>query len=466
MELWYRSGILFLSSIFLFANVAFAQTASFRVGLATPGALISPGERVSPLSLALSDGLLGFNPTTGLVKPGLAESWVADASGVEWTFTLRSARWSDGSPLTAADFVDSWKRAGVAATKLEAIDPRHLRVVFPQPLVDVSVLTSPQFLLFPDPAQPKKGCGPFVVESELPGKSLRLVKNIKFREASTIAFGRLDFLFALSQEEADALFRDGLVDWVPVGSGPAISQELDGKNAVVSPGWGSLFLRINTKVPRLADLAFRKTLHSSLDRVPLTQGGRGTLFLPTATLIPPATYRAPLPPIVPEVKAGPRLEAPLTILYPQGETYRFIAEGIADQWKRRLKISVETKAAPFAQVRQDRSSGAYEMVLSGWLGDFPDPATFLGVFRSDAGGNDMGWASAAFDQLLVRLSTETKEKERTALLAKAVAQLTEEVPAIPLFSYVSVNRINLKKWSGWAPNPTDIHPWQGIAPKK
>ena len=60
---------------------------------------------------ALFEGLLIPNPEGGQPLPGVAESWMVSPDGLTYTFRLRSdARWSDGSPLTAEDFVNSFRR--------------------------------------------------------------------------------------------------------------------------------------------------------------------------------------------------------------------------------------------------------------------------------------------------------------------------------------------------------------------
>jgi len=456
---------LFVLFVFL-ATSLFA--APFRVAVSLPpggGDWRTLGEVPGrPLFLAVADGLLGFDPVTGFVKPGLAQSWTSEDGGTTWTFTLKAARWSDGSALTADDFVQAWTRSGARVSRLEAPDPRHLKAVFPEPLADVSVLTSPGFLLFPDASSPRKGCGPFVVESQEPGHPLVLVKNPLFREASTIRLERLEFRFVSTLDEAQALYRDGLLDWVPRGGGPGTVAVSGLKNAVVSPGWGAVFLRLNLRTPRLGDAAYRASLNEALDRVDLAQGLRGPVFVPSVALVPsvaPGTKTKKA-----TRKMGPVPEPALTILYPVGETYRSIALGVADQWNQKLGIAVETKAVSFAQAQHDRALGAFEVALGGWWGDFPDPTAFLSLFRSGGSANDMGYSNPTFDGLLDQLVLLPPGKARVSALTQAQAWLATDWPVIPLLGYGMVNQIDLRRWAGWSANPTDIHPWQGIGLKK
>jgi len=55
-------------------------------------------------------GLTTLDAHRGGRVPGIATSWTTSADGLTWTFKLRDALWSDGTPITADDFVFSWRR--------------------------------------------------------------------------------------------------------------------------------------------------------------------------------------------------------------------------------------------------------------------------------------------------------------------------------------------------------------------
>lgn len=461
-----RIGLILAALVLAAPNLG---AAPFRVAIAVaPGfsswtSLDDPEGR--PVRLALTDGLLGFDPVTGLVKPGLATSWSAAEGGRVWTFTLTAALWSDGSPVTSGDFATAWGRAGVAV-RTDTSDPRRLVAVFAEPLADVAVLTGSRYLLYPEAG---RGPGPFLPASEEPGKSLSLVRNPRFREAKSVRLDSLRFLFTSSLTEAGDLFREGGADWVPRGGGPGTFGEPGLSRAVTSPGWGTVLLRFNLRSARLGDPAYRQGLVDALDRAALVRGLRGPVLVPAFSFVPrtePAPPKTPASKVRPAPRFGPAPEPTLTILHPVGESYRSIAEGVADQWRRKLGISVDTLAAPYAQVARSRAAGHFEVVLTAWLGDYPDPAAFLGVFRSGRPENDMGYGDPGFDSAFDRLITLVPGKERTAEVARAQDLLAATWPAVPLFSYAWVNQIDLRRWSGWTANPTDIHPWQGFGPKK
>lgn len=411
------------------------------------------------LVLALSDGLVAFDQK-GLLTTGLASKWTVDSTGKAWSFTLKTARWSDGTSVTSKDLVEAWRRARVNAV-LSAPQPKVFQAVFPSPIKSPAVFGSAPYLLYPDPAT-GRSAGPFVVESQSSDRSLILARNPAFRDAKAIKLASLEFRFVPHLDEASALFRDGLIDWVPRGGGPGTQSPASLRHAVVSPGWGLVFLRLNLRSPRLGDPAYRRALSESLDRGALAQGLRGPLLVPWASLVP--GLNPALPPL--KKTQGPPPEPALTLLYPQGETYRSIALGVADQWRRQQGLSVTVKAASYSQIREARTSGSYEVILSAWLGEWDDPAGFLRLVTSNDPENDMGFADPVFDAVFASLVSLPPGKGRDQALDQALARVAEGVPVIPLLSYASVNQIDLRRWSGWSTNPTDIHPWQGVGPKK
>jgi oligopeptide transport system substrate-binding protein len=71
---------------------------------------LEKGQPEYHLTLALFEGLTIYDPKDLSVKPGVAESWEVSADGTRYTFHLRASQWSNGDPVTAADFEWSWKR--------------------------------------------------------------------------------------------------------------------------------------------------------------------------------------------------------------------------------------------------------------------------------------------------------------------------------------------------------------------
>jgi oligopeptide transport system substrate-binding protein len=461
------SGLFFCSVTAVHAG----SPASIRVALGSdPGTLDSPaladGTHL-PLALALADFLVATDPASGFPVPGLAESWVVSPDRRTWTFALKSARWSDGQALTAQDVADSWVRGTAAPDPVgnvlvdqTAVDPRHLKVTFRDPVPSAAVFACWRFGVVGD--LEARTAGPFFVEAQVPGRSVTVAKNPRFRDAGAVRFEKVVFLFTDGPATAELLYRKGEVDWVPYGGGPGTAVDPGLRDSVTAPGWGTTFLRFNLTLVPGSDPVLRKTLSAALDRKALVADLRGPLSVATASLVPPVMVTEQK-----KTKVLPLADIqPITILHPAGETNRRLALAVAAQWSSRLGLTVDTKEATSADYLADRKRGLYQVALSGWLGDYPDPLTFLAAFRSDDEANDTGWADPKYDALVDRVALSPFGAERSKLVAQAESLLLAALPVAPLLHQASVNQINLKKWTGWFANPTDRHPWVGFGPRK
>jgi len=407
----------------------------FRVALAGPLPLLDPTRRppILSLDLALWDTLVGYDPATGLARPGLAESWKVSDDGLTWTFFLKKARWSDGADLVAADVASAWSRSqGRSGGRYEALDGRTLRAQWSRPPASAAVFALGTWAVVSDDPE-RRTSGPFVLEARGPGNVLTLAKNPSYREASGVRFDRLTFTFWDTVDAADQRFRAGLADWVPHGWGPGVAPTRQGKKVVIAPAWGLIYVKVNPLRPALTDPEVTRILGSSLDRPALLAGLRGPLLWPATGLVPqaPAPGTPASAPKAPAPKAGkpvpvlpPLADLPrLTLVHPVGETPRRLAEALARQWAQGPDARVDPKQTSPAALEEERRIGNYDLALSAWVGDYPDPATFAeGVADPDT--------------------------------------------VVPLAWYASANLIDLSLWKGWTANPTDAHPWVGFGPKR
>src|SRR5690606_4303670 len=101
-------------------------------------------------------------------------------------------------------------------------------------------------------------------------------------------------------------------------------------------------------------------------------------------------------------------------------------------------------------VLEARRAGNYQLLRSNWIGDFADPMSFLGVWRSDSGNNYTGWASSAYDRLLFEASRVHEDPARFALLRRAETLLLDDAPFIPIYHYTHVFLLH-PAVQGWHP---------------
>jgi oligopeptide transport system substrate-binding protein len=445
------------------------------------------------LVAALFEGLCVLDERTSRPAPAAAARWEVSADGLTYTFHLRpDARWSDGAPVTARDFVESWRRAlapGLGAENAyllyplrhaeainagradaaqlgaEAVDDRTLRLTLERPTPHLPALTAlpvwfpvrlaalaphgPPDRRTTDWTRPGRlvGNGPFTLEEWTPDARLVVARNPHYWDAAAVRLERIRFLTNPSAETGERAFRAGQVH--VTGSLPPSRLETwraERPDALrEDPFLQSIFLRFNTTRAPFADPRVRRALALAIDRDAIAarvlRGGRR----PARSLTPPDTggytARAAVPTDFaaarrllaeagfPGGKGFPALE--LQVRNDQDQPR--VAEVLQARWREELGITVT-----LAQVEQktwirNQQTLDYALSTGGWIGDFVDPVTFLGLFVSGGGNNWTGWGDAAYDDLLARAAATADPAARLALFQQAEARLLEQAPVAPLF---------------------------------
>lgn len=126
----------------------------------------------------------------------------------------------------------------------------------------------------------------------------------------------------------------------------------------------------------------------------------------------------------------------LEILYNTSEGHKAIAEAIQEMWKQNLNIDVTLQNQEWAVFQDTRHQGNFAVARAGWLGDYPDPMTFLDLFTSYSGNNDAHWYSDEFDQL-IEDSKVASGAERDEMLYKAEQLMMEDLIVMPIYYYTN-----------------------------
>lgn len=126
----------------------------------------------------------------------------------------------------------------------------------------------------------------------------------------------------------------------------------------------------------------------------------------------------------------------IEILYNTSEGHKAIAEAIQEMWKQNLNIDVTLQNQEWAVFQDTRHQGNFAVARAGWLGDYPDPMTFLDLFTSYSGNNDAHWYSDEFDQL-IEDSKVASGTERDEMLYKAEQLMMEDLIVMPIYYYTN-----------------------------
>lgn len=464
----------------------------------------------------LFEGLVATAPDGSLV-PGAAESWELSDDRMTYTFHLRpDGRWSDGEPVTAADFVYGLRRGAdpmtlssysqVLAPILNAeavtrgmLPPESLAVEAVDDLTLVIRLKGPtpyflelltHSMTFPVRrsnveqygnrfARPGNliSNGPYVLDEWVVQSHIKLVKNPYYHGADDVRIETV-YYYAIENPSVELKrYRAGELDWtesLPYQQMDWIRENLPGELRI-APYFGSYYYGFNVLRPPFRDEpGLRRALTLVVRRDILTEKVTGAGELPAYTYVPPVRgYDSPLPdwadwPWERRLEEARRLyaeagyseENPLEIeiRYNTNENHRRIALALAAMWKQALGVRSRLLNEEFKVFLETRKSKAVtEVFRAAWIGDYQDPFSFLEIMHSTHGQNDTGYASPVYDALLESSMVEPDPENRMRTLQEAERVLLEDQPVIPLFFYVS--RRVVKPWvKGWEDNALDYHP--------
>ncbi len=470
---------------------------------------------------ALFEGLVAEDPVDLHPVPGVAERWELSPDGLTYTFHLRAnARWSNGEPVTAQDFIGSWRRmltgsfgadyantlyviqgaeafnkglagfeqVGLSApdartlrVKLEHVTPYFLSLINHEAWFPVHLPTIEKYGSITDRANPWArpgrfvGNGPFNLKAWRTGQEIIVEKSSTYWDSSNVRLRGIHFHAIDSLDVEERTFRAGqlhVTDALPPGKIEAYRRDAP-QFLRIDPLLGTYFYRLNTTRPFLNDVRIRRALAMAVNREAIVEkilhGGQQ----PALALTPPGTAGYTSSASLPyDLDAARRLLAEagypggkglpaFDLLFNTSESHRLIAEAIQEMWRRDLGVEVRLSNQERKTTLESRRAGNYQIMRDSWIGDFVDPATFLDVFQSDSGNNYTGWQDADYDALLFAASRQTDPAARIALFQKAEAILLKAAPIIPIYHYTHVFLID-PSVKGWNPTLLDHHPYKYV----
>jgi len=452
----------------------------------------------------------------GQIVPGVAESWSSNDNKI-WLFTLRKdARWSDGSPVTAQDFVYSWQRlvdpknsspfawfaalSGIenaeAITKgsmspdklgVTATDATHLKVTLSRPVPWLPAMMA-NAALFPVPQKviqaegdawtaPGKlvGNGAYQLQTRVVNEKIVLVRNKHYWDDKHSVLTQVTFLPINEESSATKRYRAGDIDITesfPKNMFALLKKSLPGE--VYTPDQlGTYYYAFNTQKGPTADVRVRKALSWSIDRRIIAEKVLGTgekpawHFTPdvTAGFTPQQSYlqqhsqqelNAQAKALLAAAGYGPAKPLHLTLLYNTSESHQKIAIAVASMWKKTLGAEVTLQNQEWKTYIDSRNSGNFDVIRASWVGDYNEPSTFLSLLTASHSGNIARFNSAEYDALLAKASTETSVQARNADYNKAEQIIADQAPIAPLYQYTNGRLI--KPWVKGYPitNPEDV----------
>ncbi len=509
-----------VAALSLAASPALAQSVLHRGNGPAPASLdpaLGSAVTESRITYDLYEGLFTFGPK-GELAPAVAKSWEISPDGVVYTFKLREdANWSDGTPVTAEDFVFSWRRMvdpktasdyayflwpvknaeaigkgemPTDALGTEAVDAKTLRVTLERPTG--YFLNSLQHrATFPISkanyeahgrafveAGKMVSNGAYLLAEHQPQTFVRLKRNPHYWDRANVRIDEVLHHASDSQDTELRRFRAGELHLVH--QIPNAQVEWARKNIPESVRFHTVnatwYLGFNlTREPWASDAKVREALTLAIDRDVLADKVAMAGEKANYTLTPPgfAGYRNPQPAMATMTQAerdarakklleeagyGPGNPLRFEVLHPTSEASRRLVVAIAGMWKQKLGVDVTLNNQEFRVQLQTAGDRTYPgLVWLGWLADFSDAYTFLKLFQSDIGRmNRTGYANPAYDKALADANMMTDPEARLAKLAEAEAMLLADLPFVPLLtgSYRTVVNPKVK---GFNENPSGFN---------
>jgi len=465
------------------------------------------------ITLALFEGLTWLDEASTKPVPGAAERWETSADGLTWTFHLRAGlKWSNGEPLAADDFVQSWRRvlnpafASEGAWYLFAVknaeafnggklkDPAQLGFAAPDARTIVLTLERPTPYLaalvslpawFPiNPrivaqhgGMEKRGSawtrpgnlvgnGAFTLKEWQPNARIAVEKNPHYWDAARTRLNRIVFFPTENPGAEERDFRAGQLHVtfnLPV-SKIASWRASEPEKLRLDPMMQANFLRFNTTKPPFNDVRVRRAFSLAIERETLArtilQGSR----LPAPALTPPGTggytARAQVATDFARAKAllaeagfpGGKGLPPIDLQALNNEIHPRIAEALQAAWQRELGVQVGITQLEQKTWVQNMQTLNYTLSTAAWTADFPDPVTFLGLFTADSSYNWTGWKNETYDGLLTKAAATLDAAQRYEVFQQAEAHLLAESPVAPLFVGAQTYLIH-PAVQGWTPAP-------------
>jgi oligopeptide transport system substrate-binding protein len=493
------------------AGSAAQGTATLLRGLGSePDSLDPQKARADEAQRVLRDVCEGLTTLdrSGGVAPGIAAGWQVSPDGRTYTFHLRhDAKWSNGQPVVAADFVGGLRRLvapETASQYAEVVDvivntsdivagrkpPESLGVAAPDPYTVIVSLSNPApylpaLLSHPStcPVEPVAlvndkdaysrpgnlpSDGPFVLSQWVHGSYIYLTRNRYYWNNAATRLDAVKYLITTDENAELTLYRADQLDVTDVIPRPQygwIRSHL-ADQLHISPELGVYFYGFNLqRAPFNGNPKLRRALAMSIDRDKLAQLVLRSGEMPAYGWVPPgvADYTPQSPDyrslsMAQRIAAARKLYAeagysaarPLRfeLRYNTEEIHTELAIAIASMWQQALGAQVTLRAEEFRSLMQDIDRGDVQMFRSSWIGDYNDAYTFAQYFKSDFGVNLTHYDDAAYDDLLRRAAAEVDPAKRRGLLQQAEQIMLQDQPVIPIYFYVSKHLVK-PRVTGW-----------------
>jgi len=474
------------------------------------------------ISAALLEGLVAEDPQDLHPVPGVAERWTVDDGGGRYTFHLRpDARWSNGDPVTAGDFVFAYRRmlspgtgspyaymlfcltnaqafnqgriSDFALVGAHAADERTLVLTLEAPVsYFLSLLNHYSWFPLHPPTILKHGRidqigtpwtrsgnfvgnGPFVLKAWDPNDRIVVARSDTYWDRDRVRLREIHFHAIGDHQTEERTFRAGqlhVTGTVPIDMIPVYRKQHP-ELLQLAPYLGTYYYQLNVRRPPLDDARVRRALAAAINRDQIVRYVTRAGEAPALHFTPPdaAGYTTEARLAASPAKArqwlaeagfpGGKGFPRLTLLFNTSDAHERIAQAIQQMWKKELGVDIELVNMEWKVYLAQTQCGQYDLARAAWIGDYVDPNSFLDMWVTDGGNNRTGWSNADYDRLIRAAARAGDPAERYRLFQQAEALLMDQLPIIPIYFYRSKALVR-PSVRGRFPNILDHHPYKHI----
>lgn len=481
---------------------------------------LNTGSAESFIISALFQPLIDVNETATGFLPAAALSWTISPDGLVYTFHLDpAARWSNGDPVTAEDWVLSLHRfltptlgAELAIMAYDIVgaedfnhgqltDPTALGITAPDAHTLVLTLRTPNVdflgrlsaypwlpvhipsvtaaggMTRPDSDFTKPGKlisnGPYQLTAWRPNQYVEVTRNPYY--PGPVRLDSIRFFAMENIETEERAFRTRQLHFtsgVPAFK-VAVYRAAHDPTLHVNRRVGTNYLTLNTRRPPFDDARVRRAFALAIDRQQLVDSVQRNGAPPAYTLVGPVPgIHTPTHVLTESVADARRLLAaagypdgagfpPVEYLFNTNDGNRAIAEALQQMWRTGLQVDVTLRNEEWKVFLDTRNKGDYQIARSGWYPWTPEPIGLYELLTTDAGTNDTGWGNPRFDAEFQAARRELAIAARSAHYDQLDRILLDEMPIIPL-SYTVISHLVHPQVEGWDFNLLDSTPWQRV----
>jgi len=455
----------------------------------------------------LMEGLIGLDGDSQPIPAGAASWEHNDDYTVWTFQLQPNAKWHDGTPVTSTDYAYGIKRvltkrlaaeyaktvlsalkdadkfyaaggldSAEAFTAVEERGPHTVvyHLAYPMPYFPSVVDLSCWFPINRKTAEANGdawwqkpetyiGNGPFRMSLYRPKDHVAMTKADTYWDKDSIFWKKVEFYFIESLNTESLAFSTGDLDItyrVMLGD----VERWRGKPEFTPwTMFGTYYLDFNTKVAPFTDARVRRAFSICIDRKRLTDrllrrgevvsGGiipetlpspRGGTFREHAgDLIGPRNVEEARR-LIAEAGYGPDNPLPaVEYLYDSLEDHKMIGEQLQAMWKEALGVDVRLQPVDWSIRLQRARKGEFQIVRSGWYGDYMDAMTFIEMFETGNEFNRPKMSNARYDELVKLARNEKDQVKREDHMIEAERILVKDECAImPILTYSNPILVN------------------------